>query len=160
MRINVVDPKLLSDVHLRAEYREILMLPYYYVKSSNSKNGIVRSKISPTYTLNTGHAYFFYDKVGFVNERYIQLDAEMQVRGFKRRDFNDWQERLKPVLSSNMNSYTVTDDDRAINNERILKRITTMHNDNKKPNYYKMNGKNCELVFWKELYASLRTESY
>ena len=64
MRINVIDVKYLSDAHLRAENREILMSCHYYRKSAESGKGIQRNKIPEQYTLNQGHAMFFYNKMG------------------------------------------------------------------------------------------------
>jgi len=61
-RINLIDPKYLCDQHLIAEIKEINQLSGSFRKSLSSKNGIDLNKISTTFTLNTGHVYFFYDK--------------------------------------------------------------------------------------------------
>ncbi len=82
-RINIISVEELYDQHLIAEYREITMVPASLYRSLKSKNGIDRSKISPSYTLNRGHVYFFYDKGKYLDNRYTQIVNEMQKRGFK-----------------------------------------------------------------------------
>lgn len=67
MRINIIPVSLLTDAHLRAEYREILMVPHYFFKSLNSKSSIDWAKVSDSYTLNKGHAYMWYNKFIFIN---------------------------------------------------------------------------------------------
>ena len=81
MRVNVVHPMFLSDQHLVAEYREVKMGPKALSRSLGSEKGVDLKRISPVYTLNTGHTYFFYDKNGFLEKRLAQLVKEMQSRG-------------------------------------------------------------------------------
>lgn len=59
-RINLVPVEELEDLHLVAEYREIMRLPNYLKKSMSSKAGFKRSMIPKEFTLNTGHVKFFY----------------------------------------------------------------------------------------------------
>ena len=54
MRVNIIDPIYLTDNHLIAEYREMKMVTAYYLRSSKTKTGIDKSRISPKYTLNQG----------------------------------------------------------------------------------------------------------
>ena len=103
-RINLVDPKELSDQHLVAEYREIFMVGGSLKRTLVSKNGYQESKVPKQYTLNAGHVYFFYNKGKYLDNRYQQLIKEMKKRGFnpdKSRTFpkeifienglyNDW----------------------------------------------------------------------
>ena len=72
MRINVIPMNMLADQHLFAEFREIKMLPKSLLRSWNAKKGIDYSKISKHYTLNTGHGYFFYDKLNYIFKK-LQL---------------------------------------------------------------------------------------
>lgn len=81
MRVNVVHPVFLPDQHLVAEYREVKMGPGALSRSLFSKNGVDKKRISPVYTLNTGHTYFFYDKNTFLKKRLVLLVEEMKNRG-------------------------------------------------------------------------------
>jgi deoxyribonuclease (pyrimidine dimer) len=82
MRVNVIHPIFLSDQHLVAEYREVKMGPKALSRSLGSIKGVDKKKISPAYTLNTGHTYFFYDKNLFLEKRLELLVGEMKFRGF------------------------------------------------------------------------------
>ena len=83
MRVNVLHPMFLSDQWLAVEYREVKMGPKALSRSLGSLLGVDKKRISPTYTLNTGHTYFFYDKNKFLERRLAQLVEEMQFRGFE-----------------------------------------------------------------------------
>lgn len=83
MRINIVPVKELTDQHLRAEYLEIALLSLSLVRTLKSKGGFDPSKVPASYTLNSGHAYFFFDKGKYLHRRYGQIVREMKKRGFK-----------------------------------------------------------------------------
>ena len=127
MRINVLPVELLSNVHLRAEYREIIMSIHYYKRSSRSKNGIDLSKISKKYTLNGGHAYFFFNKFGYVMQRFFQLKNEMEKRGYQTKNiadkFVEAFDSFIPKDKSIVGEYKPTIEDYQINIDRILRRI-------------------------------------
>jgi len=80
MRINIISPRLLMNQHLIAEYREIKMLPKSLVRSIKSKKGFDKKRISKTYTLNEGHAYFFYNKLTFIENRFEDLLNENEKK--------------------------------------------------------------------------------
>ena len=82
-RINIIDPALLTDQHLVAEYRETPMVPAALKRTLRSARGYSRARIPKTYTLNTGHVTFFYDKLAYLSNRYDQLVGEMIVRGMR-----------------------------------------------------------------------------
>ena len=113
-RINIIHVKELYDQHLIAEYREILMVPAALNRTLKSKNGLIKSRIAKSYTLNAGHVYFFYDKGKYLYKRYKALINEMINRGFnpnlnrkfpkeifiKNNLYNDWTpkpEELKTI---------------------------------------------------------------
>jgi len=125
MRINVLPVQLLSNVHLRAEFREIIMSIHFYKRSLASKNGIDTDKISKIYTLNSGHAMFFFDKFGFILKRFFQLRNEMSRRDFKidsiDEKFMTLFEEYIPLDA--INDYIPTKEDMIINLQRILRRI-------------------------------------
>ena len=83
MRVNVLHPMFLCDQWLVAEYRGVKMGPKALSRSLGSLLGVDKKRISPNYTLNTGHTYFFYDKNKFLERRLAQLVEEMQFRGFE-----------------------------------------------------------------------------
>lgn len=83
-RINVVDPKELSQLHLVAEYREIMRLP------GNLKTWLNRKSKAPSfdeipkeYKLGAGHVKFFFNKFKFLEKRFESLVEEMIARGYK-----------------------------------------------------------------------------
>lgn len=82
-RINVLAPEDLTDSHLMAEYRELPMVHGSLARTLKSKRGVDYSRISPKYTLNTGHVYQFYNKGKWLHERYEALIAELRSRGYQ-----------------------------------------------------------------------------
>ena len=104
-RINIINPKELTDQHLIAEYREIFMVGSSLQRSLKSKNWEkTLANIPKKYTLNKGHVTFFYNKGKYLYKRYELLIEEMKNRGmnpdserkFKTEQwpdelFNDWE---------------------------------------------------------------------
>lgn len=80
-RINIIDPSLLADQHLVAEYRELPMVPAALKRTLVSSRGYSVGRVPRKYTLNTGHVMFFYNKLNYLQDRYEQLIAEMKLRG-------------------------------------------------------------------------------
>lgn len=121
-RINVVPVGELHVKHLVAEYREITR-PFDKVRKRTLKNQTPRSvNIPAAYTLGTGHETFFFNKLGYLVERYQQLVQEMQRRGYKPN----------PVPLDNLTSgidsvwfgqYTPTPQAIEINRQRIKERM-------------------------------------
>lgn len=85
-RINLVDPRKLSNKHLVAEYREILRIPNL-VKKALQREGLqgVLDSIPVSYRLGAGHVNFFKDKGTFLAHRFVSLITEMATRGFEVR---------------------------------------------------------------------------
>ena len=79
-RINLIDPKLLTDQHLMAEYRELPMVHAALRKSLSSAKGVFG--IPKKFTLGTGHVKFFYNKGLYLYNRYSILVKELQNRKF------------------------------------------------------------------------------
>lgn len=76
-RINLIPVWDLTDQHLLAEHRELKRIPSLIQKSKvNFEN------IPASFTLWTGHVKFFYDKLWFLKERYIELYNECKKRWF------------------------------------------------------------------------------
>ena len=129
MRANVgINPKVLTDRHLVAEYRE-LMIPF----GINNKRGI--AKVIPNeFTLNTGHINFFRNKLTYLQKRWIALRKEMIDRGYKP-NFNSIP--YSKTLPKNMfNDWKPSNKDMELIKERIIEKIVA------KPELYKINKQN------------------
>lgn len=136
VRINLVDPKELTDQHLIAEHNEILMLCGCFQKSLGSKNGI--RDIPQDFTLGKGHIKFFYDKGHYLFLRFTRIQAEMKRRGFKSR------KRFPTHLwfAQYFGSWTPTVQDIDTVRERIRTKIAM------KPKWYKYEGKDIGASFY------------
>jgi len=80
MRINLINPRYLTDQHLIAEYREILMATKLLERTQNSL-----SPIPSKFSLKKGHIVFFRNKVLYLKKRHQQLIDEMTRRGFRAK---------------------------------------------------------------------------
>lgn len=114
-RINVgIDPSELPRKLLLSEFREITRIP------NNIKKGkVIFEGIPDTFKLGKGHVKFFYNKLLFIKNRYVQLYIECKRRNFnvvdKISSFDDLPQNL-------LNDYEPTDYDREIVVERIKNR--------------------------------------
>lgn len=148
MRINVINPKYLTDQHLIAEYRETKMITYYYNVSKNKKGGIDKSKINERYTLSKGHAFMWYDKMGYVAMRFEDICREMRERGFKcdydKLDFTGIDEEA-------FGNFIPTQEDIRVNLDRVLIRLA------KQPMWYKFHKKNIQ--DWNSFYEDLYSQN-
>lgn len=87
-RINVVPVEILSNAHLMAEYKEITR-PFNKVAKRIAKGQTPSDvKISPIYLLNGGHETFFFDKLGYLHNRYNELYEELKERGYNLNEDN------------------------------------------------------------------------
>ena len=129
-RINIIPPRELYDQHLIAEYREMLMVPASLKRTLASKQGLQLNKIPKTFTLNTGHVYFFYDKGLYLDKRYQSLIQEMCARGF-----NPDTTRVFPTevfKEHNLyNDWTPTPAEQLLIRQRITERV------NQRPGWYR-----------------------
>jgi len=114
-RINCgIPPAELSNKHLLAEHREIKRVPNLVRVGKYSMKG------QPSeFTLGTGHVKFFYDKLGYLLERYRLLYAECINRGFNVTDYSDaWSD----IPLSMMGPYSPTESDSSLIRSRIKER--------------------------------------
>jgi deoxyribonuclease (pyrimidine dimer) len=122
VRINLINPKYLTDQHLIAEYNEILMLFGYVRKHPKTHfNDIPKS-----YRLGQGHILFFKNKLKYLKERFQLIKKEMKNRGFKRRrtlNLSKFDKKLK-------NNWRPKKQDKEIIKRRIIEKIKI------KPGYY------------------------
>lgn len=137
-RINVVDPKELTDQHLIAEYRE---LPRVFALAR------VDPKAPAEYTLGPGHVRFFFDKTGFLARRQAALIDECLARGFAISHL----EPKKPIPGLD-NDWEPGPRDVAINRARISERIAA------RPGFYRQRGRHVDEAPAHELAAMCRSE--
>jgi len=78
-RINVVPENTLTVKHLAGEYHEISRVFRLVLNSLQRTSPVV---IPDQYTLGEGHVKFFYNKLGYISERYIRLALEMSYRAW------------------------------------------------------------------------------
>lgn len=77
VRVNLIDPRYLSDQHLVAEYYEIAMLVAYIRKYPDLLD------IPENFSLGQGHMKFFKNKVLYLRKRHKTIISEMRSRGFR-----------------------------------------------------------------------------
>lgn len=115
-RINVgIMPSELNNRHLLAEHREIKRIPNVIKKGKYNLDNIPAK-----FKLGTGHVKFFYNKLGYLHNRYIDLYEECIKRGFNVSDYNDSFDGVPIEL---YNEYIPTKYDRQIVLDRIAERI-------------------------------------
>lgn len=110
----------LCDAHLIKERIELLRIP----NAIRSGKAVVKD-IPRSFTLGTGHVKFFYDKLGYLQDRYRELTAECIERDFNITDFSDSFLGLPKNLCNN---YEEKDKDRKIVVERVNERLLGMKN--------------------------------
>jgi deoxyribonuclease (pyrimidine dimer) len=88
-RINIgIDPQRLTDRHLLAEHREIKRIP----NAIRHGKAVVKD-IPQSFTLGKGHVRFFYNKLGYLLERYKDIRQECIRRKFNITDYESaWQD--------------------------------------------------------------------
>lgn len=111
-RINVgINPAELPTKLLLAEHREIKRIPNT-IKSGKA----IISGIPDKFTLGPGHVKFFYNKLLFLKNRYMDIYSECIRRGCNVQSYAESFENLPNVL---LNNYSVTPLDRELLVERI-----------------------------------------
>jgi len=118
-RINTVDPCILSDKHLVAEYRELPRV-FGLAKAAFYRGEIPADARNPReYCLGSGHARFFYDKLTFLTYRFDSIVRVMRARGFKPTHF------YVPDGPGSIiwyGDWTPTDRDHIVNLRRLVER--------------------------------------
>lgn len=133
-RINTIDPTLLTDQHLFAEFREITRVSSL-------------ARVLPDYgqyCMGTGHVKFFYDKGEYLAKRLEALQAELDARGMNYT--------AKTYLSHNPglnNDYEPTYRDHVCNVSRLCEKLSD------KPAFYRYYGKPVPADFYSNLYVTL-----
>lgn len=149
-RINLIDPKLLADQHLYAEFREIKHVPAALDRRLQKHSfAATKAIIPPKYTLNTGHITFFMDKMDYLTNRYMQLTEELDRRQIIEiseesfQNYNNWMELMPDeAFQSNWKP-----DAAAI--KIVVERIALRISD--KPTWYRYEGVGRDMAFFKSL---------
>ena len=115
-----VKPSELCDKMLLAEHREIIRIPNT-IKSGKAKINL--DKIPGKFKLGQGHVIFFYDKLKYLHNRYLNLHNECIKRGFNVQDFNGSFKNAPQYL---YNDWSEDLNARKIVSERINTRLQTM----------------------------------
>lgn len=115
-RINCgIPPKELNNKMLFAEYREIKRIPNLV-----SKGKFTLDKQPNKFKLGEGHCKFFYDKCGYLLNRFKSLRGECLNRNIKVTDYESAWDGVPGHL---MNDYQPTDEDRLLVRNRIKERL-------------------------------------
>ncbi len=146
-RINLVYVEDLADQHLFAEWREIKMIPAKLKTLEKTKPGwAIMADVPMSYTLNTGHVKFFYDKMAFLHSRYIKLTDELHKRKYKIAEHDADEIFLRVVPEMQNPFWEPTVPEIAINVERIAQRL------NQRPYWYRHYGEIKAPVFFIDRY--------
>ena len=120
-RINVgIPPAELVNQHLIAEHREIKRIPNCIAKGKYNMEGI-----PDKFKLGTGHVKFFYNKLLYLKNRYINLYNECIKRGFNVQNYIGAWDNVPQEL---MNDYKVEPNDIIIIKKRIDERRPNKQN--------------------------------
>ena len=134
-RINVVPVEVLTDKHLLAEYKEITR-PFNKVRKRVDAGTIKNVSIPLAYCLGTGHETFFFNKLGYLLDRYELLFNALVSRGFNvdklkfMNIYNDFTEFL--IDNSNfLGNYIPPPEAMYLNMARLARRsnIESVHNE-------------------------------
>ena len=120
-RINVVPVEELTREHLQGEYHEITRV---FTLARAAQNEVIRGskKLPLKFTLGAGHVLFFYNKLGWIADRYEQIADEMRKRGYKPNQISR-ESLLEGIDKRLQHSYNVTQEALALNRERINERL-------------------------------------
>jgi len=115
-----IKPIELCDKMLIAEHREIIRIPNT-IKSGKAKVDL--STIPLDFKLGSGHVIFFYNKLKYLHNRYLQLYKECIDRGF---DIQDYSNCFLDLPTNLYKDWEETEETRRVVKERINKRLSTM----------------------------------
>lgn len=138
-RINLIDPKYLTDAHLIAEYRELPRIFTLVLKNPKLNN------IPDNYTLGKGHMNFFKDKLKYLQERQNNLIREMINRGFNPQFKIDIS--TSNIVNKRMywGDFNPKKEDITIIKKRLLEKVKL------KPDFYRYYGKKITYKDYKEI---------
>ncbi len=127
-RINLIPVSELTDQHLLAEHRELKRIP-----SMIQKNKVILTDIPTNFRLWSWHVKFFYNKLWFLKNRYLELFSECQKRWF---NVENYVSNFENIDISLFWDFIPTKEDLEISKKRIQEKIE------KNPWFYKYYWKN------------------
>lgn len=120
-RVNLVDPKLLQNKHLLAEYRELPRI-FALIRGAQKRGEKPDDPRNPKmYTMGKGHVRFFYKRAAWLVKRQELLIQECLARGFNIQH-TDTSRLLKGIHKPWRNDWMPTSAEIAINIQRINER--------------------------------------
>lgn len=146
VRFNLINPKLLTDEHLRAEKPELLMLRHFILKHPEGY-------IPKEYTLNKGHMSFFRDKLDLVEARMRLIYYAVLQRSPNYNEYNNpistdrrtpdyvAYNHLQGIYEGYLAKYNINNTHFSINIERIIDRL---RNPKRKTNNWHYFGSKIE----------------
>lgn len=121
-RINCIDPKMLTDKHLGAEYRELPRI-FGLVRKAIDRGEVPNDPRNPkAYTLGKGHCRFFYNRLGYLVSRQKQLCDECKRRG-RKVSFDNIDSLVYNIPNEWMNDWVPDHTAIGINKQRINERL-------------------------------------
>lgn len=117
-RINLIDPKELTDQHLLAEYRELPRIFSAVKKKILENKKIIAWK---EYKMWTWHVIFFYDKLLFLQKRLEKIILECRKRNFNISFTNNYD--LSDFPLELQKDYIPTEKDLEISKWRISEKL-------------------------------------
>lgn len=123
-RINVIPVEDLHYKHLVAEYHELPRIFNYVRRAQDLRKDVSDYRIPADYVLGTGHCTFFYNKLGWLADRFDQLAKEMRRRGYKAN--HDATDILTGIDTKWINEWTPTQNAIELNTARINERLEHM----------------------------------
>lgn len=149
-RINLTDPKTLTDQHLFTEYRELPRI-FSNVRNAQAKGKTPKDfKIPMEFVLGTGHMTFFYNKLEYLVYRYSLIVQECRFRGINIS--NTDMEFTKGLAKHWFNNYQPPVYSIEVSQQRLDEKILM------KPNWYKWHG--CSLTELDEQPCCTSLDSY
>ena len=135
VRVNLINPRNLSDQHLVAEYVEIMMLIGYVKKYPKI------DEIPANYKLGPGHIKFFKNKLKYLQQRHEIIKKEMQRRGFK----SEKKISLAKFPKNLKNEWKPNFEDKKKIKQRLKEKIRS------RPNYHRYYGEKKSTKFFLDL---------
>lgn len=126
-RINLEDPSLLCEKHLRGEWYElprivtsVLKLEFPFHPDDIPAKFTVRTSDNPTG--GKGHMKFFYNKLGWLRTRYVSLINELHERNLEASD--NWNPRIyQPQFAHLFGDWKPSEEDVSLSRKRIAEMI-------------------------------------
>ena len=126
-RINVgIPPADLVNQHLIAEHREIKRIPNT-IKKRLEKGHTIKQILKgkpDEFKLGTGHVKFFYDKLGYLKNRYEKLYSQCKKYGYNVQYYGDAWSGIPDEL---LGDYTPTKKGIEEVSKRITERLNSMN---------------------------------